>query len=151
MKPTPTTRPSYWLETVCFRDAYTVLPELLDRGVYAAPEEAVRAMRMQIRSGHPFGLSGAEAERALAWLGGAGRVQALAALHRGESAGFGVVRGDGLRAEWRVLPVHCLELAAARPCDPGHTRGVSQGGGPPCPGGVDPRTSTEECTPWTHD
>ncbi|MEW2414318.1 hypothetical protein AB0953_11430 [Streptomyces sp. NPDC046866] len=107
----------YWFEAVCFKDAYTTAPELLDRVMLASPEEAVRLIRIQIRTTHPFALSPAEVERALAWAGGEGRVNALAALHRGEPAGFAIMLRSGLRAEWRVVPVRFLTLQPAG-CSP---------------------------------
>ncbi|MEU3772300.1 hypothetical protein AB0F11_03605 [Streptomyces sp. NPDC032472] len=110
-------RTGYWFEAVCFKDAYTTAPELLDRVMLATPEEAVRLVRIQIRTTHPFALSPAEVERALAWAGGEGRVHALAALHRGEPAGFGIMLRSGLRAEWRVLPVRYLGIQPAG-CSP---------------------------------
>lgn len=77
------------------------------------PEHAVRLIRLQIRTTHPFAMSPTEVERALAWADGGGRIQALAALHRGEPAGFSIVLRDGLRPEWRVRPVEHLTLTHA--------------------------------------
>lgn len=107
----------YWLEALCYPDAYDQPPELLDRVMLDTPEEAVRLIRIQIRTTYLFALSPAETERALAWADGDGRVPALAALHRGEVAGFSIVLRDGLRAEWRVRPVDYLSLTPTRrPC-----------------------------------
>ncbi|MFZ3498421.1 hypothetical protein ACODT5_35215 [Streptomyces sp. 5.8] len=100
----------YWFEALCYADAYAQTPELLDRTMLDTPEEAVRLIRIQIRTTHPFALSSAEVDRALAWSDGGGRVPALAALHRGEVAGFSIVLRDGIRAEWRVRPVDYLSL-----------------------------------------
>ncbi|MGW5342251.1 hypothetical protein [Streptomyces sp. HUAS TT3] len=100
----------YWFEAVCYRDGQDRLPELLYRTMLETPERAVRLVRTQIRTTHPFALSPAEVDRALAWADGGGRVQALAALHRGEPAGFGIALRDGRRPEWRVLPVAHLTL-----------------------------------------
>lgn len=102
----------YWFEALCHRDAYDGPPELLDRVMLDTPEEAVRLIRLQIRTTHPFVLSPTEVERALAWADGPGRIPALAALHRGEPAGFSIVLRNGLRPEWRVRPVPYLSLAA---------------------------------------
>ncbi|MFK0257520.1 hypothetical protein [Streptomyces sp. NPDC090445] len=104
-------RTGYWFEAVCYRDSTDRCPELLYRTVLETPERAVRLVRMQIRTTHPFALSAAEVDRALAWADGGGRVQALAALHRGEAAGFSILLRDGRRPEWRILPVGCLTLA----------------------------------------
>ncbi|MFJ9646837.1 hypothetical protein [Streptomyces sp. NPDC101206] len=103
----------YWFEAVCYRDGHDRLPELLYRTMLETPERAIRLVRMQIRTTHPFALSPAEVDRALAWADGGGRVQALAALHRGEPAGFSIVLRDGRRPEWRVLPVAHLTLTPA--------------------------------------
>ncbi|MFE1787613.1 hypothetical protein ACFW7J_04255 [Streptomyces sp. NPDC059525] len=105
----------YWLEALCYHDAYDAPPELLDRAMLDTPEEAIRLIRIQIRTAHPFALSPAEVDRALAWADGGGRIQALAALHRGETAGFSIVLRDGLRPEWRVRPVDYLSLTRTHP------------------------------------
>ncbi|WP_371677293.1 hypothetical protein [Streptomyces sp. NBC_01276] len=102
----------YWFEALCHRDAYDGPPELLYRVMLDAPADAVRLIRLQIRTTHPFALTPAEVERALAWADGDGRIQALAALHRGEPAGFSIVLRDGTRPEWRVRPVRHLSLTA---------------------------------------
>ncbi len=107
-------RTGYWFEAVCYRDCYDDRPELLDRTMLDTPEEAVRLVRIQIRTTHPFALSPAEVDRALAWADGGGRIHALAALHRGEPAGFSIVLRSGLRPEWRVLPVEYLSLTVLR-------------------------------------
>ncbi|MCY0936113.1 hypothetical protein [Streptomyces sp. H34-S4] len=103
-------RTGYWLETVSYRDAYDSSPELHGCAIANRPEDAIRLIRIQIQTGHPITLSPSEAERALAWACGGGRVQALAALHRGEGAGFSIVQRDGTRAEWRIRPVSRLRL-----------------------------------------
>ncbi|MCX5198593.1 hypothetical protein OOK31_32695 [Streptomyces sp. NBC_00249] len=108
-------RTGYWFEALCYKDAYAGPPELLDRAMLDTPEEAVRLIRVQIRTTHPFALSPDEVARALAWADGGGRVQALAALHRGEPAGFSIVLRDGLRPEWRVRPVDHLTLTLTHP------------------------------------
>ncbi|MFG2664459.1 DUF397 domain-containing protein [Streptomyces sp. NPDC048387] len=110
----------YWFEALCYPDAYDEPPELLDRTMLDTPEAAIRLIRLQIRTAHPFALSPAEVDRALAWADGGGRIHALAALHRGETAGFSIVLRNGLRPEWRVRPVNYLSLtrtctAARRP------------------------------------
>ncbi|MFG2879486.1 hypothetical protein ACGFYU_31525 [Streptomyces sp. NPDC048337] len=106
-------RTGYWFEALCYADAYAQTPELLDRVMLDTAEEAIRLIRVQIRTTHPFALSPTEVHRALAWSDGGGRVPALAALHRGEIAGFSIVLRDGLRAEWRVRPVDCLSLTVS--------------------------------------
>ncbi|MEU2394360.1 hypothetical protein [Streptomyces sp. NPDC007369] len=103
----------YWFEAVCYRDSGDRSPELLYRTMLETPERAVRLVRMQIRTTHPFDLAPAEVDRALAWADGGGRVQALAALHRGERAGFSLVLYDGRRPEWRITPVCYLALTTA--------------------------------------
>ncbi|MCJ1681505.1 hypothetical protein MTF65_29950 [Streptomyces sp. APSN-46.1] len=108
-------RSGYWFEALCYADAYAQPPELLDRVMLDTPEEAVRLIRVQIRTTHPFALSPTEVDRALAWSDGGGRIQALAALHRGEVAGFSIVLRNGIRTEWRVRPVDYLSLSIAHP------------------------------------
>ncbi|MET8296803.1 DUF397 domain-containing protein [Streptomyces sp. NPDC005180] len=100
----------YWFEALCHHDAYDEPPELLDRTMLDTPEAAIRLIRLQIRTAHPFTLSPTEVDRALAWADGGGRIHALAALHRGETAGFSIVLRNGLRPEWRVRPVTYLSL-----------------------------------------
>lgn len=110
---TASIRTGYWFEALCHKDAYDGPPELLYRVMLDTPEHAVRLIRLQIRTTHPFAMSPTEVERALAWADGGGRIQALAALHRGEPAGFSIVLRDGLRPEWRVRPVEHLTLTHA--------------------------------------
>ncbi|MCX5376722.1 hypothetical protein [Streptomyces sp. NBC_00091] len=110
----------YWFEALCYPDAYDDPPELLDRTTLDTPEEAIRLIRVQIRTTHPFALSPTEVDRALAWADGGGRIHALAALHRGEPAGFSIVLRNGLRPEWRVRPVDYLALTPTHPA-PHHT------------------------------
>ncbi|MEU3468130.1 DUF397 domain-containing protein [Streptomyces sp. NPDC006687] len=100
----------YWFEALCYPDAYDEPPELLDRTMLDTPEAAIRLIRLQIRTAHPFALAPTEVDRALAWADGGGRIHALAALHRGETAGFSIVLRNGLRPEWRVRPVNYLSL-----------------------------------------
>ncbi|MEU3316576.1 DUF397 domain-containing protein [Streptomyces sp. NPDC006662] len=100
----------YWFEALCYLDAYDEPPELLDRTMLDTPEAAIRLIRLQIRTAHPFALAPTEVDRALAWADGGGRIHALAALHRGETAGFSIVLRNGLRPEWRVRPVTYLSL-----------------------------------------
>ncbi|MGW2679668.1 DUF397 domain-containing protein [Streptomyces sp. NPDC001436] len=100
----------YWFEALCHHDAYDEPPELLDRTMLDTPEAAIRLIRLQIRTAHPFALAPTEVDRALAWADGGGRIHALAALHRGETAGFSIVLRNGLRPEWRVRPVNYLSL-----------------------------------------
>ncbi|MFF1558854.1 hypothetical protein [Streptomyces sp. NPDC058279] len=106
-------RTGYWFEALCYPDAYSTAPELLDRLMLDTPEEAVRLIRTQIRTTRPFALTPTEVDRALAWADGGGRLQALAALHRGEPAGFSIVLRSGLRPEWRVRPVDYLLMTLA--------------------------------------
>ncbi|MFF4492434.1 DUF397 domain-containing protein [Streptomyces sp. NPDC001546] len=100
----------YWFEALCYPDAYDEPPELLDRTMLDTPEAAIHLIRLQIRTAHPFALAPTEVDRALAWADGGGRIHALAALHRGETAGFSIVLRNGLRPEWRVRPVNYLSL-----------------------------------------
>ncbi|MFF7080334.1 hypothetical protein [Streptomyces lavendulae] len=108
-------RTGYWFQALCHHDAYDAPPELLYRVMLDTPERAIRLIGHQIRAMHPFALNPDEVTRALAWADGGGRIEALAALHRGEPAGFSIVLRDGTRPEWRVRPVRHLALDAA-PC-----------------------------------
>ncbi|MFE3766264.1 hypothetical protein ACFXPI_31420 [Streptomyces sp. NPDC059104] len=110
---TSTIRTGYWFEALSHRDAYDAPPELLYRVMLDTPERAIRLIGHQIRATHPFALTPAEVTRALAWADGGGRIEALAALHRGEPAGFSIILRDGTRPEWRVRPVRHLTLDAA--------------------------------------
>ncbi|GLW00083.1 hypothetical protein ABTX82_34700 [Streptomyces lavendulae] len=110
---TMTLRTGYWFEALCHRDAYDAPPELLYRVMLDTPEHAIRLIRLQIRTTQPFALTPDEVTRALAWADGGGRIEALAALHRGEPAGFSIVLRDGSRPEWRVRPVRHLALTTA--------------------------------------
>ncbi|MFJ3926186.1 hypothetical protein [Streptomyces sp. NPDC090022] len=112
MRTTTTLRTGYWFEAVCYRDVYDDRPRLLHRAMLDTPEQAVRLVGSQIRAARPVPLTAAEIERALAWAAAGGRVAALAALHRGEPAGFSIVLRDGLRPEWRVVPVSYVDIAA---------------------------------------
>ncbi|MFJ7271092.1 hypothetical protein ACIQV3_31370 [Streptomyces sp. NPDC099050] len=43
----------FWFEALCYADAYAAQrPELLDRAMLDTPEEAVRLIRVQIRTTH---------------------------------------------------------------------------------------------------
>lgn len=86
---------------------------MLYRVMLDTPEHAIRLIRLQIRTTQPFALTPDEVTRALAWADGGGRIEALAALHRGEPAGFSIILRDGSRPEWRVRPVRHLALTAA--------------------------------------
>ncbi|MEU8465923.1 hypothetical protein [Streptomyces sp. NPDC029003] len=107
-------RTGYWFEALCHADAYDRPPDLLYRVMLDTPEHAVRLIRLQIRTTHPFALTPDEVARALAWADGGGRIQALAALHRGEPAGFSIALRDGTRPEWRVRPVRTVVLTPNR-------------------------------------
>ncbi|MFB6806618.1 hypothetical protein [Streptomyces sp. NPDC056387] len=76
---------------------------------------AVRAMRVQIRTAHVFGMTPRETARAIEWAD-SGWLYALGLLNSGHHAGFTVVFGSGAVAEWSVHPVQYLELRTAGPC-----------------------------------
>ncbi|MEV7618001.1 hypothetical protein [Streptomyces sp. NPDC089799] len=103
-------RTGYWCEAVRYRDTYDDRPELLDRIMLGTPEAAIRLIHTRIRTGHPFSLSPTDTDQALVLADRGSRIHALAALHRGEPAGFNLTLHDGLRIGWRVLPIRHLAV-----------------------------------------
>ncbi|MFJ4871290.1 hypothetical protein [Streptomyces sp. NPDC088757] len=77
--------------------------------VVSTAREAVRAIRLQVRTAHVLGMTPREVERAVEWAESGWRV-ALALLGAGEPCGFTVVLGSGAVLEWTVRPVNRLEL-----------------------------------------
>ncbi|MEU9031597.1 hypothetical protein AB0D46_29575 [Streptomyces sp. NPDC048383] len=80
---------------------------------------AVRAIRVDIRDAHVFPMTHYETTRALERVDAGGRLQAVAALHRGETTGFTITLRDGTCAEWRLRPVVHIPLAPAPSADRG--------------------------------
>ncbi|MCZ0980298.1 hypothetical protein O1L60_18425 [Streptomyces diastatochromogenes] len=80
--------------------------------VFPTAREAVRALRVQVRTAHVFGMTPAEVERAVEWAE-EGWFMAQALLNAGEACGFDVVGGNGVVAEWSARPVRYLELCPA--------------------------------------
>ncbi len=78
--------------------------------VLPTAREAVRTIRVQIRTAHVFGMTPHEIERALAWAE-RGWMQAIGLLKAGQPCGFTVVLGSGAVAEWAVRPLRCLTLS----------------------------------------
>ncbi|MFD3873759.1 hypothetical protein [Streptomyces sp. NPDC058623] len=85
--------------------------------VVANPLAAVRAIRVDIRDAHVFPMTRDERIRALKHVDTGGRLQAVAALHRGETTGFTITLRDGTCAEWRLRLVRHMALAPARSAD----------------------------------
>ncbi|MFI5745792.1 hypothetical protein ACIBBE_07645 [Streptomyces sp. NPDC051644] len=88
------------------------VPESIDLRVLATPQEAVRAIRVQLRANHLFGLTPRELIRAHYWSDQGGWVQALGALHRGEPCGFTLMLRGGRHIEWHVRPLTYVSLDA---------------------------------------
>ncbi|MFD6878016.1 MULTISPECIES: hypothetical protein [unclassified Streptomyces] len=85
--------------------------------VVASPLAAVRAIRVHILDADVFTMTRDERIRALERLDSGGRLQAVAALYRGEATGFTITLRDGTCAEWRLRPVRHMALAPARSAD----------------------------------
>lgn len=83
--------------------------------VLSTATSAVRALRVQIRTAHVFGMTPRETARAIEWAD-SGWLYALGLLNSGHHTGFTVVFGSGAVAEWSVHPVQYLELRTAGPC-----------------------------------
>ncbi|MEU8758558.1 hypothetical protein [Streptomyces sp. NPDC048659] len=92
--------------------------------VLETAHEAIRALRVEVRTAHVFGMNPHEIERAVEWAE-SGWQYALALLNSGTHCGFTVVLGSGAVAEWKVTPVRYLELrthAAYGPTQPFDSR-----------------------------
>jgi hypothetical protein len=92
-------------ETLRYGPTTRFRPEPVDLRVLATPQEAIRAVRVQVRASHVFGLTPHELTRALYWSDQGGWVQALAALHRGEPCGFVLMLRKARHIEWSVRPL----------------------------------------------
>ncbi|MFL3866861.1 hypothetical protein LT966_09615 [Streptomyces griseobrunneus] len=103
-------------EVLRYGPANGFVPEPVDLRLLAEPRDAIRVLRIQLRSSHVLGLTSYEAGRALYWADQGGWVQALGALHRGESCGFTLMLRKGRHMEWHVRPLACLTLSP--PCSP---------------------------------
>lgn len=97
-------------ETLRYGPATGFRPEPVDLRMLTTPQEAIRAIRVQVRNSHVFGLTPREAARALYWADQGGWIQALAALHRGEPCGFVVFFRRGRHLEWSVRPLTYVTL-----------------------------------------
>ncbi|WP_159043034.1 MULTISPECIES: hypothetical protein [unclassified Streptomyces] len=89
--------------------------------VLGSAREAVRALRVQVRTAHVLGMTPREVERAVEWAE-SGWVHALGLLNSGTHCGFTVVLGSGAVAEWRVTPVRYLEIRTHATYSPPRTR-----------------------------
>ncbi|MFE7455905.1 hypothetical protein [Streptomyces sp. NPDC057554] len=98
-------------EVLRYGPANGFVPEPVDLRLLANPRDAIRILRVQLRSSHVLGLTPYEAGRALHWADQGGWVQALGALHRGESCGFTLMLRKGRHIEWNVRPLTYLALA----------------------------------------
>ncbi|MFD3957158.1 hypothetical protein ACFWRG_32655 [Micromonospora tulbaghiae] len=101
-------------EVLRYGPANGFVPEPVDLRLLANPRDAIRILRVQLRSSHVLGLTPYEAGRALYWADQGGWVQALGALHRGESCGFTLMLRKGRHMEWHVRALTYLTLSP--PC-----------------------------------
>ncbi|MFF4320289.1 hypothetical protein [Streptomyces sp. NPDC001568] len=85
--------------------------------VVANPLAAVRAIRVDIRDSDVLTMTRDERIRALKHVDAGGRLQAVAALYRGEATGFTITLRDGTCAEWRLRPVRHIPITPARSAD----------------------------------
>lgn len=99
------------LRTFTEGDPRTPQPLALD--IAPSAREAVRLVERQLRDNALFRLAPGELARALAAYDRAGRLPALAALHRGEPCGFAVRCDDGTWAEWHLDAVHARHCGGA--------------------------------------
>ncbi|MFF9568369.1 hypothetical protein [Streptomyces sp. NPDC014685] len=100
----------YRFEALRYGPATGFVPEPIDLRVLATPQEAVRALRVQLRTNHLFGLTPRELIRAHHWSDRGGWVQALGALHRGEPCGFTLMLRGGRHLEWHIRPLTYVSL-----------------------------------------
>ncbi|CAM5610129.1 hypothetical protein SCALM49S_08412 [Streptomyces californicus] len=91
-------------EVLRYGPADGFVPEPVDLRVLATPRDAIRVLRVQLRSSHVLGLTPHEAGRALHFSEQGGWVSALGALHRGEACGFTLMLRKGRHIEWHVRP-----------------------------------------------
>ncbi|MEU6920892.1 hypothetical protein [Streptomyces sp. NPDC046631] len=120
----PVVERGYRFEALRYGPATGFVPEPIDLRIMATPQEAVRAIRVQLRTNHLFGLTPRELIRAHHWADQGGWVQALGALHRGEPCGFTLVLRGGRHLEWHVRPLTYVSLDA-RPHHPPAPRPVT--------------------------
>ncbi|MFE7538006.1 hypothetical protein ACFU67_27470 [Streptomyces rhizosphaericola] len=118
-------------EVLRYGPANGFVPEPVDLRLLAEPRDAIRVLRVQLRSSHVLGLTSYEAGRALYWADQGGWVQALGALHRGESCGFTLMLRKGRHMEWHVRPLAYLTLSP--PCSPSHAPASARAGAPATP------------------
>ncbi|WP_146225658.1 hypothetical protein ACQ9ZG_20200 [Streptomyces araujoniae] len=118
-------------EVLRYGPANGFAPEPVDLRLLAEPRDAIRVLRVQLRSSRVLGLTSYEAGRALYWADQGGWVQALGALHRGESCGFTLMLRKGRHMEWHVRPLAYLTLSP--PCSPSPAPASARAGAPDTP------------------
>ncbi|WP_144317027.1 hypothetical protein [Streptomyces sp. sk226] len=112
-------------EVLRYGPANGFAPEPVDLRVLPTPRDAIRVLRVQLRSSHVLGLTPHETGRALHFSEQGGWVSALGALHRGEECGFTLMLRKGRHIEWHVRPLLYLSLDAPPP--PGRPHDPMQG------------------------
>ncbi|MGW2087781.1 hypothetical protein [Streptomyces sp. NPDC001880] len=108
----PAVERGYRFEALRYGPATGFVPEPIDLRILTTPQEAIRAIRIQLRANHLFGLTPRELIRAHYWSDQGGWVQALGALHRGEPCGFTLMLRGGRHIEWHVRPLTYVSLDA---------------------------------------
>lgn len=105
------TAKAFWCERVTFRTIEADEIAEIRRSSTPRPAEAIRQIRVDVRSLTPE-LPPLERHRALSWVDGGGCIGALGALHRGESCGFSLSH-RGTWIEWTVRPYDVLAIPCA--------------------------------------
>ncbi|MFF0744229.1 hypothetical protein ACFYVL_27905 [Streptomyces sp. NPDC004111] len=105
----------YWFEMLMQGSTPGSLPEARALEMLPFAKDAIRTIRIQIRTFHMLGMNPREIGRAAEWAN-FGWIQALAALDRGEPCGFSLLLSSGQSAEWHVTPKDCFPLYGTVPC-----------------------------------
>lgn len=103
----PAVERGYRFEALRYGPATGFVPEPIDLRILATPREAVRAIRVQLRANHLFGLTPRELIRAHHWSEQGGWVQALGRSTAANPAGSRSCCGvdgtsNGTSARWRT-------------------------------------------------
>ncbi|MER5884302.1 hypothetical protein ABT160_10785 [Streptomyces sp. NPDC001941] len=105
---------SYNVARTCYRFECLSLPpdpgalgDLRALHTFENARDAIRAMRIQVRTFHMAGLNPREIAHALNWTEN-GCVQAVAALDRGEPCSLSLITTHGDLIEWQIRPIKLL-------------------------------------------
>ncbi|MFI5686802.1 hypothetical protein [Streptomyces sp. NPDC051636] len=106
----------FLLEVLRYASTITPVPEpVVAPRILPCARDAVRAIRIQVRTAHAAGMTPRETMRAIEWVE-SGWMHALALLHTGNPCGFTVVLHGGAVAEWSVRPLRYLSMAPGISC-----------------------------------